>query len=57
MYGFRYIDQEAQIRMYRSESIEKGAGKNRGCLWKITHVMRYALDVAQLCHELMNTDF
>ena len=57
MYGFRYIDQEAQIRMYRSESIEKGADKNRGCLWKITRVMRYALDVAQLCHELMNTDF
>ena len=43
--------------MYRSESIAKDAGKNRGCLWKIIHVMRYGLDIAQLRHELMNTDF
>ena len=57
MYRFRYIDQEAQIRMYRSESIEKDADKNRGCLWKIIHVMRYGLDIAELRHELMNTDF
>ena len=57
MYGFRYIDQEAQIRMYRSESIEKDASKNRGYLGKIIHVMRYGLDVAKLSHELMNTDF
>ena len=57
MHGFRCIDQEAQIRMYRSESIEKDAGKNRGRLWKIIHVMRYGLDIAQIRHELMNTDF
>ena len=57
MYGFRYVDQKAQIRMYRSESIERDAVKNPGCLWKIMPVMRYELDVAQLCHELMNNDF